>query len=337
MFFRAVLSVTDRLNLSVLEPSLRSLFGGSPGRCKHAAERLIAAFQHVRRKERQATSGAKLSGPVRSVLGVKRKAPSPLTRKEKSTEATPPPPTKKSKLLSPAEILKSYGMSSVPENPPAVCVLSSQEVWSSQDAPAPVAQEEASSSSTGTAVQFVDVARCVMVRVLTNGDRVTNPLEEGSEGFACARFGDEVVQTEVPKLVLRGPMLKRPAASRPGAGGGNLLVPPLPAANPEGEVGQEDKLDESLEAGAGCAPLAVVPAMVRRYSKLWYKHNESWGIRQKFHAKTQIFSIPARGLREGKEIMGRIADLAIERLEGGESEEATKAWARAEAAKHLGL
>ena len=218
-----------------------------------------------------------------------------------------------------------------------MCVLSSQEVWSSQEVPAPVAQAEASSSSsTGTAVQFVDVARCVMVRVLTNGDRVTSPLEQGSEGFACARFGDSVVQTEVPNLVLRGPVLKRPAASRPGAGGGVDLAPALPVANPEVEVGQEDKLDESSEARAGCAPLAVAPETVRRYSKLWYKNCKYWGIRQKFHAKKQIFSIPARELSQGKEIMGRIADLAIERLEGGESEESVKAWARAEAAKHLG-
>ena len=239
----------------------------------------------------------------------------------------------KNKFLSPAEILKSYGMSSVPEKPSVVCVLSSQEVWSSQEAPAPVAQAEAS-SSTGTAVQFVDVARCVMVRVLTNGDRVTSPLEQGSEGFACARFGDEVVQTEVPNLVLRGPVLKRPAAFRPGAGCGVDLAPPLPV--PEVEVDQQDKLDESSEAGAGCAPLAVVPETVRRYTKLWYKNHKYWGIRQKFHAKKQIFSIPARELRQGKETMGRIADLAIERLEGGESEESVKAWARAEAAKHLG-
>jgi len=289
------------------------------------------------------------------VLGAKQKKSSPRGKASTASTEEPvmEPPAKQCRFDSPSEILKSYGLN-VDTNPAPLTIMSSQEVCSSQEtvnetprasigqeAPPPLPADAAASSSSGGrllgyAVQFVDASRRAMVRVLFSGERLAAPLEAGPNATAVARFGAEVVPTEVPNLALVGPIVKRPARHEP-----KTVEPPVPDA--DAAAGAAEEGDEAAEGGdakgepasvdaegpAGVPPLAAP----RKYCKMWYKNSHNWGIRQCFLGKKQIFSLSGVPGDEGKEQMGAVADAAIARLQGGASEHEVKEWARGEVAK----
>ena len=67
----------------------------------------------------------------------------------------------------------------------------------------------------------------------------------------------------------------------------------------------------------------------KTYQKMWYKNSNSFGIRQKFFAKRQIFAIRANG--KPKEFLENVASSVIAKLESGElNEEQAQEWARAQ-------
>ncbi len=61
-----------------------------------------------------------------------------------------------------------------------------------------------------------------------------------------------------------------------------------------------------------------------RYTVMYYKQNNSFGVRQLFNKKRQIISICKRG--QTKEVLQALADQAKEKLNNGKEESEVKAW-----------
>ena len=86
------------------------------------------------------------------------------------------------------------------------------------------------------------------------------------------------------------------------------------------------------EPGAA-AVREVVKITDNTYRSEYYKKNNSWGVKQCFASRRQIFSIGGLYTRKSKAALKKIVDKAIEKMENGASEEDTKIWAKAEAGK----
>ena len=89
--------------------------------------------------------------------------------------------------------------------------------------------------------------------------------------------------------------------------------------------------EEAPKAHAASASLEIVDE--RTYRSEYYKKNNSWGVKQKFASKRQVFSVGGMGLGKTKQGLKKIVDKAIEKMEKGAREKETKAWAQAEASK----
>ncbi len=101
----------------------------------------------------------------------------------------------------------------------------------------------------------------------------------------------------------------------------------------EGEEGEEEAameeapveeaaMEEAAEEKEGEAKLEA-----EKYLKMWYKRNNSIGIRQRFGQKRQIMSFGCK--LKTREALENIADAVIEKLEKKEmSEEEGRVWAR---------
>jgi len=199
-------------------------------------------------------------------------------------------------------------------------------------------------------VDWVDSSRLVMVRI-SAGVKMESPLVAGSGGFCIAQFGSETIQTEVPNLMLKPIVLKKPAArkarttadcseenedegsEKEGEGSekeneGNKKE----VADDEEKGEEEEKEMEEEEHGKGdeeddeevCPPEKrarveqedVTGPVKRKYYKMWYKRGGSWGVRRGFGDKAQIFAVggkKARGV--SKETMGTIVDMVIQKME----------------------
>ena len=59
-----------------------------------------------------------------------------------------------------------------------------------------------------------------------------------------------------------------------------------------------------------------------------YNNTGAWAVRQKFLAKKQVFQLVAHNLSTGEP--EAIVDQALGKLSAGESEDAVKAWAKAQ-------
>ena len=86
------------------------------------------------------------------------------------------------------------------------------------------------------------------------------------------------------------------------------------------------------EPGAAAAR-EVVKITDKTYRSEYYKKNYSWGVKQCFASRRQIFSIGGLYTHKSKASLKKIVDKAIEKMENGASEEDTKIWAKAEADK----
>ena len=62
------------------------------------------------------------------------------------------------------------------------------------------------------------------------------------------------------------------------------------------------------------------------YGKMWYKNSHAYGIRQRFLAKKQVFTVACWTWKQSD--LEKIADEAISKLERGEGEEVVKAWVK---------
>lgn len=235
------------------------------------AERFMSAYSHCKAKAKSMTSGKKLPPSVKNICTVLLKVgdkelASSLVEKEKKLKGirpvslasqcrrkaleamSPGPSCKKPKQASFEQVVQPktldddltslralYGLGPPKAEVGHIEVLSSQEQNSSAAGPSLV-------SSSSTQAEFVQYETPTeVVRLYQGGEKIVSKLSQGDNGFAVAKFGSEVVQTELPNLLLL-PLMKKPAAAmkRPAA---------APAAAPagSGEEAQEAQEDEEEE------------------------------------------------------------------------------------------
>ena len=96
----------------------------------------------------------------------------------------------------------------------------------------------------------------------------------------------------------------------------------LAEAVPHEEVAEEDETEAVAFAGAA----APSTGGERDYRRDWYKKTECYGIRQKFGAKRQVFSVGS-GAALSQEDKKNVADSVIRHMKNGMTEETGKRWA----------
>ena len=406
-FLQAVYPCTERLNPSLAKKCLKDVFGAVEG-IELFGQRLAEALSWVRNKAKSATTGAKLSPPVRNIIGSIRKEKSvvskPSVAKEEPRSSSSSSSKQQSELILPtsgskkpriqkadtkADIYRLYGVTLPQSSLQEIVVQSSQEIFSSQEAaaqqpPAPM-QEESDDDMMGNSedqsdkaeqgkalkprmaaagsTEWVDSTKepMVMVRVHSSGTREESPLEKGEGGFCQARFGDEVVQTEVPNLMLEPlpVVFKKPAKKQKHSEGivSSSDEPPQEAGEDLGEHSadqqgdeecefrEEQQANEQVEEGAKSPPVAVQSLeeeednkekpldaklpVDRKYIKMWYKNSQTWGIRRAFYNKAQVFSLGGKSCGLSKETLMNIVNDSIKRMEiDNVSEEAARDWGR---------
>ncbi len=89
------------------------------------------------------------------------------------------------------------------------------------------------------------------------------------------------------------------------------------------EMGEEEEEEEEDKGGGEECPR-------QRYCHMYYKANNSMGIRQKLLGKRQVFSFGGKHCGKNREELLAIAEAVIAKLESGElSEQHARGWARA--------
>ena len=102
----------------------------------------------------------------------------------------------------------------------------------------------------------------------------------------------------------------------------------------EEEEEAKDELEEAEAEGEAEAPtIAAVPPERKTYLKMYYKKVNSFGIRQRFGDKRQIFNVSKPGWSKSK--LEKLADQCLDRLHEGKGEGETKEWYLATAGKLL--
>lgn len=226
-----------------------------------------------------------------------------------------------------------------------------------------VADGEQDAGNTSV-VQYEDsVARCV-VRLV--GDKIIKgSMAAGPSGLAVAAFGTDIVQSTIPNevLTMTPAVMKRPSAHRGKASTRAPKKPKPPAAEKIEGTASEECMDEApdvLEAETGSPEVdkeeeatqeypsdvcedpeeitgvdgstdaAIVPEprqFVMTYVKMYYKRNNSFGIREAMLGKRQIFSISAKNGRVmTKDDLLSIADRALASLHSGSPVDVVKQW-----------
>ena len=100
----------------------------------------------------------------------------------------------------------------------------------------------------------------------------------------------------------------------------------------EGSVSKKTRGGSSASTGAGAAATAAaVPPAAKRYTKMYNKGPNSFGLRQLFGEKHQVVSVCRKGCT--KSDLELVADRALERLHNGGSEADVKAWVQARVAQ----
>jgi len=153
-----------------------------------------------------------------------------------------------------------------------------------------------------------------------NGMMTSAPLKKGEQGMLVAEFpvgysaqldplaefpGGNVHhqhQFELPNLVLDGLLIKqaeqidkKPAKKAEALAKGEAKPKAKAKAKPKGKA----KAKAKAKAGASM-PAPAVPAPARRYCVMYYKKNNSIGIRQKYGGKQQVFSFGGVKAIKGK-------------------------------------
>ena len=81
------------------------------------------------------------------------------------------------------------------------------------------------------------------------------------------------------------------------------------------------------ESSSPPATDAATPAKeLQQYGLMWYKNTTRFGVRQRFFAKKQIFTVAHPGNDWPKDRLEKIANEAIKKLNAGEGESKVKEW-----------
>ena len=137
-----------------------------------------------------------------------------------------------------------------------------------------------------------------------SGKLETVPLEAGCNNLLVAKFSTCCHETELSNLLLaskKAEIKKRPAVAEPAPA-------PPPAAEDVAE--------------------AAPPAAARDYAILYYKSNNSIGIRAKFGEKNQLFSFGGKRAEKSQAQLREIAKEVVDLLKTGASSEAARTRAR---------
>ena len=360
-FLVSCAAITNRLTVAVIEKATCQLFGKNHERNRLFAQRLSAAFSHCVKKSSQCTSGSKLSPAVKHVVDVLNKKSQKSPTKDISSQKTQEPLLKRQLLVStpPAASTSSsssaatiYALYASPTAKPTPAlptplaeplqVLSSQEISDSSQKGEVVVP--ACGRGQKRFVDWVDFAAPVpRMRRLDTSDGTQQDVEltAGPAGFAIARFSDGEVATEVPNLLLVEPPVprKKPAAAqkKPAAHEDDEVEEEEeqePPVGPEEEQEQEPPVVPEVEPAEEVA--GIPPSMT--YSKLWYKNNNAFGIRQKIMGKTQIFTVGGKGVKQSKTELAAIADRVIKMMEEESvPEDAGKEWAKSQVIRPLSI
>ena len=153
-------------------------------------------------------------------------------------------------------------------------------------------------------VEWVDSKKLTFVRSGPQGFEEVK-LEAGDSGFCIARLGDKIVETEVPRLLLAlpAPVLRFAACKRPAAAmaedkaeveDNNLDEDEGDDKSDPVEEMQEEapshEMDEEPPSHGDGKPADVPPEpIVRKYRKVYHKHEHAYRIRRKFLGNYQAF------------------------------------------------
>ncbi|CAE8584887.1 unnamed protein product [Polarella glacialis] len=248
--------------------------------------------------------------------------------------------------------LKATSSHAVTESREILEIYSSQEAHCSQcEPPALPAPKLAAAISrptaTGQVTIYLDSSRRALVRVI-DGQMHVAEMFTGPAGFAMGRFPGEIVEysSEMPNLLLgitqakkqpkKLKVLKKPAAkakSKAKAKAKSKSKARAQAQEQDEEEEEEEEEEEKQpddedlpatqeypeeqEAEEEEPPLAlaiVETAVVRAYGKMWHKNTKSYGIRQKFLANKQIFTVRSKDGSMKQNALMAVADAALYRL-----------------------
>jgi hypothetical protein len=237
-FLEDLLYCTSRPSKAQLEKAVDMVCGAdlSKDELQQFVERVLTTVSFCREKNKSMVTGKKLPASVTKICNVIRKVSDPnlaaklvrttnklrgcekptlgeqLKKRAKGMMLNSPGPASSSKTSlasssKPADELdalrKLYGL-------PVCGKAAVTEILSSQEDSASAAVSGVGPADTGcTFVQYSTPTG--MVRLYNTGLKVEGKMVPGPSGFAIAKFGDEVVQTEVPNLLLTLPVTKKPA------------------------------------------------------------------------------------------------------------------------------
>ena len=244
-----------------------------------------------------------------------------------------------------ADILASFGVKGpkqLQRRPTVVELISSQEVGSEDDQLDANWGRSTSSSSASKGkklvLQFFDSCNHTMVRNYDDGSHEVAVMEKGPSAFAVAVFGNERIATEMPNILLDAkPMVKekksrakavckRPASRMPEEAADEEAADDEVASTmtySSGEDGEDGPEQPEAVAAANAAGGAAA-LVINKYIKMYYKATNSFGIRQCFGEKHQIFNISCRG--KSKAVLENIAVNCLARLRAGGTEIDVKAF-----------
>jgi hypothetical protein len=141
-----------------------------------------------------------------------------------------------------------------------------------------------------------------------SGKLETVALEAGCNNLLVAKFSTCCHETELSNLLLASKKAEKPAPELKKKPAG---AEPAPAPPP------------AAEGVAEAAPPAAA-----RYAILYYKNDNTIGIRAKFGAKNQLFSFGGKRSGKSQEQLREIAKEVLDLLETGASSEAARTRAR---------
>ncbi|CAE8585900.1 unnamed protein product, partial [Polarella glacialis] len=307
VFLRQCLLVTRRPNEGLLEQAGLLAFPENPSTAKLFASQLCKAVQNCRQKKGKITNGARQIPEVLEIIKLLETESSVSAESSPRTPSRSPPPGESLSrrapssssldgiMVSPGRILASYGLKAtsshaVTESREILEIYSSQEAHCSQcEPPALPAPKLAAAISRPAAT-----------------GQVTIYLD--SSRRALVRVIDGQMQVAA--------MFTGPAGFAMGRFPGEIVEYSSEMPNLLLGITQAKKQPKKLKT-----------AVVRAYGKMWYKNTKSYGIRQKFLANKQIFTVRSKDGSMKQNALMAVADAALYRLNTSQlSEQAVKTW-----------
>ena len=343
-----VVKITPKPTVASLAAAASTAFDGvDPQEARAFAERFFAGIAYCRGKGKSCTTGKKLPASVYRVATALAAWSKPQGCPDSPVDLTKPGLHRGTTAsLDRAAVLRMYG--AVEQRAPQQAVQVDQEVerqdlvhiLSSQEEEVWRGSGSASSSSWPAAgatkpwVQYWDTVANAFVRASGGQVVATAKMSAGPLGFAEGVFPGEtqVFVSELPNLMLdtskqstakkKRPaskqIFRRPARKTP-------VVAEPEEVGEEEEEGDEQKPAETATAAPAPAP---APAHHQGYKKMHYSSTGAWAVRQTFFSRKQVFQVMSK--HKTSKQLEDIVDQALLRLNGGQSEECVKTWAKAQ-------